>query len=97
MIKEFIKKRLKEPSTWRALVGLVTVFGVTLSPEQKEAIATAGAAIYCLIGAFTPDKIAKKAEPEAESIPEPVSQDPDPVVSTADAEKWDGKVNGQFP
>lgn len=35
-------QRLKEPSTWSGFVVLLTVFGVNLAPEQREAIGTVG-------------------------------------------------------
>lgn len=56
MIKKFFFNRLKEPSTWRGLTLLATIAGVSLSPEQKEAIITAGVALTALIGVFAPDK-----------------------------------------
>lgn len=99
MIKQFIKNRLKEASTWRALVGLATLFGASLTPEQCDKVAAAGLAIYLAIGALFPDKVEKKQQGEIPT-PEPKltpDEDADPVVTTADAEKWDGKVNGQFP
>jgi hypothetical protein len=52
--------RLKQPSTWAGLVGLLSIFGVMLSPEQAEAIAIAGAAIASVIFTFTNDTGAKK-------------------------------------
>ena len=56
MMFDYILARLKERSTWLSIVTLVTVAGVTLSPEQQEAIVTAGAAIAAAIGVFTADK-----------------------------------------
>ena len=43
---------LAEASTWRSLVVLLTVVGIKLEPDQMEAIATAGAAIYVVFGLF---------------------------------------------
>lgn len=48
--------RLKEASTWRGLIALVTAAGVTITPEQTEAIVAAGLAVIGLIGVFMPDK-----------------------------------------
>ena len=56
MLKNLILNRLKEASTWRGLLLLVTAAGVTLSPDQKEAIITVGLALVGLVGVFTPDK-----------------------------------------
>lgn len=47
--------RLKEPSTWRGIVWLLTVAGISLKPDQVEAIITAGIAIAGLLGVFTRD------------------------------------------
>lgn len=43
---------LREASTWRSLVVLLTLAGISFSPEQAEAIATAGAALFSVIGVF---------------------------------------------
>ena len=53
---DFLKDRLGEASTWRGLVALLTAAGVTLSPEQTNAIIGAGLALIGLIGVFTADK-----------------------------------------
>ena len=52
---DFLKKRLKEPSTWRGFVLVLTACGVQLSPEQAQAIITAGLALAGAIGVFAPD------------------------------------------
>lgn len=54
-MKEFIIARGKEASTWRGLVALVTAVGITLSPEQGEAIVALGLAVMGALGAFIPD------------------------------------------
>ena len=51
--------RLKEPSTWRGMVAILTAFGVTISPEQVEAIVAVGLSVMGLIGLLTPDKTKK--------------------------------------
>ena len=48
--------RLKEGSTWRGLVWLLTVCGVLLTPEQTEAIVLAGMALAGLLGVFLTDE-----------------------------------------
>ena len=52
---EYIMERLKEASTWRGIVALITAFGVALSPEQVEAIVAFGLALIGVIGVFTRD------------------------------------------
>jgi hypothetical protein len=59
-IKIFVLNRLREPSTWRGIVMVVTVFGVNLTPEEALAVASVGASIVAAIGIFTADK--KKVE-----------------------------------
>ena len=44
-----ILKRLKQESTWRGLIVVITLVGVKLQPDQIEAIITAGVA---LVGAI---------------------------------------------
>ena len=52
----WIKKRLKEQSTWKGLVWLLTACGVALTPEQTEAIITAGLSLAGIIDIFTKEK-----------------------------------------
>ena len=52
---DYIIARLKERSTWLGIMSIVTVAGVALSPEQSEAIVSAGVAICGAIAAFTAD------------------------------------------
>lgn len=47
--------RLREPSTWRGLVWLATVAGLSLRPDQAEAIVAAGMALAGLLGVFLSD------------------------------------------
>ena len=55
-MKQYLLERLSEASTWRGLVALATAVGVTLSPEQMNAIVGAGLALIGLLGVFTKDK-----------------------------------------
>lgn len=51
----YMLERLREPSTWRGIVMLVTALGVSLTPDQQSAIMQAGLAIVGLIGVFAPE------------------------------------------
>jgi len=51
-----IFKYLKQPSTWKGIVGVVTGFGITLSPEQTAAIVAAGVALIGLIDVFVDEE-----------------------------------------
>lgn len=51
----YILARLKEASTWRGIVAIVTACGVALSPDQVEAIVATGLALVGILGAFFPD------------------------------------------
>jgi hypothetical protein len=55
-MKEYLIARGKEASTWRGLVALLTAVGVSVSPEQGEAIIALGLAVIGAIGVFTADK-----------------------------------------
>lgn len=50
---EWIVERLSERSTWIGIIGVVGSLGVAVSPEQADAIATAGIAVVGAILAFT--------------------------------------------
>lgn len=55
-MKAYLLERGKEASTWRGLVAIVTAAGITLSPEQGEAIVALGLAVIGIIGVFFADK-----------------------------------------
>ena len=52
----WLLNRLREPSTWRGLVWLATVAGLSLRPDQAEAIVTVGIALAGLLGVFLSDE-----------------------------------------
>lgn len=57
-MKELLKKLgeyLKYPSTYKGIVALLGVIGVNVMPEQAEAIATLGVAIYGALSVFLSD------------------------------------------
>jgi len=51
----WIRARAKEPSTYRGIAGLLTVFGVVITPMHFEMIAMTGASIISLINVFKKD------------------------------------------
>lgn len=53
---KWIKERLHERSTWKGLALLLTACGVALTPEQSEAIITAGLALAGVLDVFFADK-----------------------------------------
>ena len=55
MNKTYILARLKEPSTWRGLIMLLTGFGVNLSPELASQIVSAGVGVVGVIGLVSKD------------------------------------------
>lgn len=52
----WILARLKEPSTWRGIVLLLTALGIRVRPDVWEYVASAGMAIAGLIGVLTSDE-----------------------------------------
>lgn len=55
-MKAYIVARIKEPSTWRGFVLLLTAAGVQLSPDLQNLIISSGLALAGLIGAGVADK-----------------------------------------
>lgn len=55
MNRQYILDRMKEPSTWRGLILVVTSFGIKLSPDQIEAITFTGLLLAGFLGAALPD------------------------------------------
>lgn len=52
----YIAERLKEPSTWRGVILLLTALGVPIAPAVADVIISVGLAVAGLIGVATPDK-----------------------------------------
>lgn len=46
---------IREPSTWRGLIWILTASGLVISPEQQNAIIAAGMALAGMVGAFIGD------------------------------------------
>lgn len=55
-MKAYVIERMKEPSTWRGIVLLLTAIGVPVAPAMADAIVSVGLAVAGLIGVATPDK-----------------------------------------
>ena len=55
-MKSYIFDRIREPSTWRGIILLLTAIGVPVAPQLAEAIVTAGLGMAGLVGVMTPDK-----------------------------------------
>ena len=49
---DYILDRLSEASTWKGIVWFATAFGLVLSPDQQEAIASFGMTLIGLISVF---------------------------------------------
>jgi hypothetical protein len=47
---------VKQPSTWRGLIWIMTALGLNLAPSQSDAIITAGMSVAGAVGVFTSDK-----------------------------------------
>lgn len=59
-MKQYFFDRLKEPSTWRAAIWVLTSFGlVAFKGEQAEAIIAFGMACSGAVGVVTPDRMSK--------------------------------------
>lgn len=69
IIHYFVEK-LKEPSTWKGVIWIVTAFGLVLEPDQKEAIAAFGMTLAGLIGVFVEKGNAHTNEEIAEIVKE---------------------------
>ena len=55
-MKQYLVERMKEPSTWRGIILLLTAAGVPIAPELQTVIISAGLGLAGLVGAITPDK-----------------------------------------
>lgn len=68
--------RLKEPSTYPALVLILIAFGRLITPEQENAIMIAGLFLAGLIGAILPDRMKSQTR----------SDDPQPPKAANESE-----------
>jgi hypothetical protein len=60
-MKDFALARLHEASSWRAMIWVLTSFGlVAFKGEQAEAIIALGMALSGAVGIVTPDKLLSK-------------------------------------
>lgn len=50
---KYLLERLGERSTWLGILAIITVAGISISPDQQEAITNAGVAVAAAIGVFT--------------------------------------------
>lgn len=53
-MKSYVLARMKEPSTWRGVILVLTSLGVPIAPGMADAIIAVGLALAGLIGAVTP-------------------------------------------
>ena len=52
-MKTYFIERLREPTTWRGFILILTAMGVSISPELTSQIIAAGTAIAGVIGVVT--------------------------------------------
>jgi hypothetical protein len=55
-MKNYLLNRMREASTWRGMVAMITALGVALSPDQQTAVISLGMAIVGALGVFLPDQ-----------------------------------------
>ena len=53
-MKSYVLARLKEPSTWRGVIYMLTALGVPMAPALADAIIAVGLALAGLIGVVAP-------------------------------------------
>lgn len=70
-MRHWIIARLRENSTWRGIVWIMTWLGLSLRPDQAEAIIGFGMAVAGLLGVFTSDS---PTPIHLESVPETLSE-----------------------
>ena len=53
-MKAYILERMKEPSTWRGVIYMLTALGIPIAPALADAIIAVGLALAGLVGVVTP-------------------------------------------
>lgn len=54
-MRDYMLNRMREPSTWRGFIMLLTALGVALDAVQTEAVIALGMALVGAVGVFLPD------------------------------------------
>ena len=54
-MKAYLFARLKEASTWRGIIMVLTAAGLPIAPAMADTIVTIGLAVVGMIGVFAPD------------------------------------------
>lgn len=101
---EYLIGKLKEPSTWKGIIWMITAFGLwKLEPDQKEAIAAVGMTLAGLIGVFvekgnahTDEQIAKIASGEHQKRVDEILNVKKGKKSNAKSKKNDESSGGDF-
>lgn len=92
MFAKFFKNRLKEASTYRGIIVLLGIFGVSIDPEKGDAIVAACIALYGVAAAFFPDKFG----PQEEKPDSPAKAIPPPKLQGEERAGKGARVPGQF-
>ena len=53
-MKAYILERMKEPSTWRGVIYMLTAVGIPIAPALADSIIAVGLALAGLVGVVTP-------------------------------------------
>lgn len=53
-MKAYILERMKEPSTWRGVIYMLTALGIPIAPALADSIIAVGLALAGLVGVVTP-------------------------------------------
>ena len=54
-LAQWLRDRAGEPSTYRGVAGLLTVFGIVITPMHFEMVLSAGISVISLINVFKRD------------------------------------------
>jgi hypothetical protein len=55
-MKAYVIERLKEASTWRGIIMLLTAAGIPMAPEMQHLVISVGMALAGAVGVAMPDK-----------------------------------------
>ena len=59
-MKNYLLSRLREASTWRGIIMLVTAAGIPIAPALADLIITFGLSLTGIVGVLVPDQIGKR-------------------------------------
>ena len=92
-MRDYFLARLREPSTWRGIIFVLSALGVAIRPDLAEAIITLGVALAGGVAIAAPDRLPERVRPADVPAADPAATGPAPDYPRSsgreDLERWE--------